>query len=295
MSIKMKQIQAFIMVSAEGNLTLAASKLGITQSGLSRLLSGLEADLNATLFERHKHGVSLSELGRAFLPHAITLLNTVKNARQELDLINGSGKGIIRAGCVSSFLSSHFMEKVNDFHQAFPDIYIKIQDCIDSELFKLLLTHDIDIAICGPLPHNDKIIERGKINFTDSIHIISRSDHPLQSKKNLQLQDTEQYSWIMPPNDSTPMQILTEVFHANNMIPPTPIIECSSSSAIKSLICNSDLLTSMPAPIYNLEFSAGLIKPLAIENTIFMRDFFIYTHFGILSETSKKFIQFLKR
>lgn len=55
MSIKMKQIQAFIMVSSEGNLTLAASKLGITQSGLSRLLSGLESDLNATLFERHKH------------------------------------------------------------------------------------------------------------------------------------------------------------------------------------------------------------------------------------------------
>ena len=76
MSIKMKQIQAFIMVSSEGNLTLAASKLGITQSGLSRLLSGLESDLNATLFERHKHGVSLSELGTAFLPHAITLMNT---------------------------------------------------------------------------------------------------------------------------------------------------------------------------------------------------------------------------
>jgi len=53
MSIKMKQIQAFIMVSSEGNLTLAASKLGITQSGLSRLLSGLESDLNATLFVRH--------------------------------------------------------------------------------------------------------------------------------------------------------------------------------------------------------------------------------------------------
>lgn len=80
------------MVSSEGNLTLAASKLGITQSGLSRLLSGLESDLNATLFERHKHGVSLSELGTAFLPHAITLMNTERKRARNWILLMVQGK-----------------------------------------------------------------------------------------------------------------------------------------------------------------------------------------------------------
>jgi DNA-binding transcriptional LysR family regulator len=49
-------------------MTLAAEKMGITQSGLSRLLLSLEADLSATLFERHKHGMALSEYGSAFYP-----------------------------------------------------------------------------------------------------------------------------------------------------------------------------------------------------------------------------------
>ncbi|SWM13076.1 transcriptional regulatory protein [Klebsiella pneumoniae] len=38
MPMKFKQIQAFITVAREGNMTLAAEKMGITQSGLSRLL-----------------------------------------------------------------------------------------------------------------------------------------------------------------------------------------------------------------------------------------------------------------
>lgn len=66
MAMKIKQIQAFLTVASEGNLTLAAEKMGITQSGLSRLLLTLEEDLNATLFERHKHGMALSEYGSAF-------------------------------------------------------------------------------------------------------------------------------------------------------------------------------------------------------------------------------------
>ena len=57
MPMKFKQIQAFITVAREGNMTLAAEKMGITQSGLSRLLLSLEADLSASLFERHKHGI----------------------------------------------------------------------------------------------------------------------------------------------------------------------------------------------------------------------------------------------
>lgn len=68
MPMKFKQIQAFITVAREGNMTTAAEKMGITQSGLSRLLLSTEADLSASLFERHKHGMALSEYGSAFYP-----------------------------------------------------------------------------------------------------------------------------------------------------------------------------------------------------------------------------------
>lgn len=90
--MKFKQIQAFITVAREGNMTLAAEKMGITQSGLSRLLLSLEADLSASLFERHKHGMALSEYGSAFLPYALTMLNTEQKAREKLSSSAAPGK-----------------------------------------------------------------------------------------------------------------------------------------------------------------------------------------------------------
>lgn len=295
MAMKIKQIQAFLTVASEGNLTLAAEKMGITQSGLSRLLLTLEEDLNATLFERHKHGMALSEYGSAFLLYAMTMLNTENKAREEMALIRGAGKGILRIGCVSSLLTSHFIDKLAAFHKRHPQIHIKIFDRIDSELFKLLLMHEIDIALCGPLPHDDKIVVRGKINWQDRICIISRPGHPLQKEKRLSLAAMLDYPWIMPPPLSTPMLILEDIFRSHQLPCPVPIIECASSAAIKSFIAESDLLTSMPAPVYRLEEKLGLLRPLEAEGSVFVRDFYAWSHFGVLSGAALQLIQHLKQ
>ena len=282
MPMKFKQIQAFITVAREGNMTLAAEKMGITQSGLSRLLLSLEADLSASLFERHKHGMALSEYGSAFLPYALTMLNTEQKAREEIELIRGAGKGILRIGCVSSLLTSHF-------------IHLRIVDRIDSELYKLLLMHDIDIALCGPLPHDEKIVVRGKINWQDRICIVARQHHPLHQAADVTLEAMLDYPWIMPPPSSTPMNILADIFRARQLPCPQPVIECASSSAIKAFLCESDLLTSMPAPVYRHEEALGLLRPFELECSVFIRDFYAYSHFGVLSGAALQLIQHLKQ
>ncbi len=158
--------------------------MGITQSGLSRLLLTPEEDLNATLFERHKHGMALSEYGSAFFyPYAMTMLNTENKAREEMALIRGAGKGILRIGCVSSLLTSHFIDKLAAFHKRHPQIHIKIFDRIDSELFKLLLMHEIDIAPLRTFyPTTIKIVVRGK-KLTGRTVFVSFQGRAIRCKK----------------------------------------------------------------------------------------------------------------
>lgn len=48
------------------------------------------------------------------------MLNTEQKAREEIELIRGAGKGILRIGCVSSLLTSHFIDKLAAFHQRHP-------------------------------------------------------------------------------------------------------------------------------------------------------------------------------
>ena len=155
--------------------------------------------------------------------------------------------------------------------------------------------HDIDIALCGPLPHDEKIVVRGKINWQDRICIVARQHHPLHQAADVTLEAMLDYPWIMPPPSSTPMNILADIFRARQLPCPQPVIECASSSAIKAFLCESDLLTSMPTPVYRHEEALGLLRPFELEGSVFIRDFYAYSHFGVLSGAALQLIQHLKQ
>lgn len=67
------------------------------------------------------------------------------------------------------------------------------------------------------------------------------------------------------------MNILADIFRARQLPCPQPVIECASSSAIKAFLCESDLLTSMPAPVYRHEEALGLLRPFELEGSVFIR------------------------
>ncbi len=106
-------------------------------------------------------------------PYALTMLNTEQRRARKLS--SSAAPGRHSADWLRfSLLTSHFIDKLAAFHQRHPQIHLRIVDRIDSELYKLLLMHDIDIAL-GPLPHDEKIVVRGKINWQDRICIVASS------------------------------------------------------------------------------------------------------------------------
>ena len=63
----LKQFEYVTAISDYQSITLAAERLGIAQSALSRYLKNLEKSLGITLFDRTTEPISLTEAGRCFL------------------------------------------------------------------------------------------------------------------------------------------------------------------------------------------------------------------------------------
>src|SRR5882724_7765304 len=66
----LQQLQAFDQIVSLGSFSRAARRLGISQPAISLRMQALEHDVGGPLVLRGGRGVSLTELGRSFLPYA---------------------------------------------------------------------------------------------------------------------------------------------------------------------------------------------------------------------------------
>ncbi|MBC7385751.1 MAG: LysR family transcriptional regulator [Cryobacterium sp.] len=67
MTLSSNQLEAFSWLAKSGHFTLAAKRIGVTQSALSQRISKLEDELETTLFIRDRAGVQLTESGLELL------------------------------------------------------------------------------------------------------------------------------------------------------------------------------------------------------------------------------------
>ena len=81
--------RTFLAVVAAGNFVKAAERLFVTQSTVSSRIQSLEQQLGCRLFVRNKAGTSLTSAGRQFQKHAVNLLRTVEQARQDVGILQG--------------------------------------------------------------------------------------------------------------------------------------------------------------------------------------------------------------
>src|SRR5262245_16173204 len=101
-AMDIRQLRAFLTVADTGNVTRAAELLNLVQPAVSRQLGLLEDDIGAKLFERQRHGMALTEAGRALVGYARRALLELDRARAEIKGSAGGIGGLVSLGLLPS-------------------------------------------------------------------------------------------------------------------------------------------------------------------------------------------------
>lgn len=80
----LKQLEAFYSAATLANFSLAASRLHISQSSLSKRIAELESQLGKALFDRSGHRCLLTAPGQTLLPLARRLLKSVDDLQTQM-------------------------------------------------------------------------------------------------------------------------------------------------------------------------------------------------------------------
>ena len=141
---RLESLESFVAVVESGQFTIAADRLGIGKSVISRRVSELEEHLGALLLHRTTRTLSLTDAGREFYPRAVQVLEDLDEAEQSVSRSQQDLSGRLRLAAPLSFGLFHLSNALNGFSNLHPRVVLDI-DLNDSEAD--LVQEGIDLAL----------------------------------------------------------------------------------------------------------------------------------------------------
>lgn len=144
-------MEAFVAVVEAGSFVAASERLGISTTSVSRLISTLEAHLDARLLHRTTRRLSLTDAGRSFYQHATALLADLAEAEAAVSADNRAASGLLRVSAPVSFGILHLGNLLARFRQEQPNVSLDLS--LNDRVVDLVEEgHDLAIRISGQLP-----------------------------------------------------------------------------------------------------------------------------------------------
>jgi LysR family hydrogen peroxide-inducible transcriptional activator len=189
------QLRYVCAIAETGSFSRAAERCQIAQPSLSQQVLKLEEDLGAKLFDRLGRSVRLTEAGRAFMPHARSILEQMDAARVSVTDKNAGVRGSVAVGVIPTIAPYLMPRYTAAFTNRYPDAKLRIVEDTTPVLIQGLRDLSIDIAILAlPLRHKD--LELFPIR-TEPLFAVLPKDHPRATAPSLALKDLRGESFVM--------------------------------------------------------------------------------------------------
>jgi len=146
--MELRHLRSFLVLAEELHQGRAAARLGIEQSSLSRQISDLEEELQATLFMRTTRGTWLSDAGSALLESARRIIADEQMTRAQVAL-HWNHDRRLRLGFAEGFVGAQVAAMLVHLESEPHDIRTVVVERPMSDLITMLVTGAID-AVFGP-------------------------------------------------------------------------------------------------------------------------------------------------
>lgn len=153
----LKQLNYFVTIVEEGNITAASKKLHISQPPLSTQLKLLEEELGIKLLDRGSRKIVLTEAGKLLYKRANNILNLCETTKKELGDLKSGIQGTLSLGTISSSGAALLSKRMKTFHNEYPKVHFDIHEGNTYELIELLNAGIIEVAVVRTPFQEDKV------------------------------------------------------------------------------------------------------------------------------------------
>jgi LysR family glycine cleavage system transcriptional activator len=135
-------MEAFLEVARHGTVKAAASELGLSMPALSRRIQTLEHAVGRPLFNRHHHGLRLTETGREMQDQLSPILDELRGVIEKAGSPDASLR--LHLNVLPLFAQQRLFPRLPELRRDHPELHIDIDTMSHAEA---RLGEGIDVAI----------------------------------------------------------------------------------------------------------------------------------------------------
>jgi DNA-binding transcriptional LysR family regulator len=127
MKVDLNEIQFFARVAEERSFTVAARRLRVPKSTVSRAVRRLEERLGVRLVERTTRRVSLTEVGEVYLNHCRRVMEEADEADRSIGSMLAKPRGLLHVGVPVPFARFILAPSLGEFLTLYPELRVDVQ------------------------------------------------------------------------------------------------------------------------------------------------------------------------
>tara|TARA_R110001592_G_scaffold43362_1_gene140535 strand:+ start:15638 stop:16231 length:594 start_codon:yes stop_codon:yes gene_type:complete len=134
----------FLAVFETGSFTKAAEQLGTAKSSVSKQVRALELYFGIRLLHRQTRKITLTEEGRAIIPHCKKMVESSVSVKQAIELLRENVEGILNVSAppgIGEFLIRNCLPEFLNMH---PKLKLRLNI---SEQLQPIIDDNLDIAL----------------------------------------------------------------------------------------------------------------------------------------------------
>jgi DNA-binding transcriptional LysR family regulator len=192
MKIDFDGVQAFVTIAELGGFGKAAERLHLTQTALTRRIQKLESYLGVRLIDRTTRSVSLTAVGRDFLPQAGRIVNDMTSALDRLKDMSRLGVGNITMASIPTMAHQALPAVIKLYAEAHPGNRIRIIESHAFEVNRAVLHDQAEFGLTLQLERHADLVEQ--FVMREPFMFVCRQEHAFGDRKSVtwgEMRETE--------------------------------------------------------------------------------------------------------
>ena len=289
--MKIRWLEYFSAVAAEGSITHAAWKLDTSQAALSRVIRDLEDSLGLRLFQRTGRGMVLTAEGAEVLQRAELVIEEYAGLLEVVAGFNEQNLGDLTLHVplrVGRLLTKPFYDR---FEAQFPKASAQIFESLSTEIQARLCSNEIDAGIYYSPVTVGKI--HGEKIATERLYVIGAPEVLGHSNAPIPMKDAIKLPYLMQSPPSTYRTFLERFFHSEGHS-LNVVRNLNTIDSHIELARSGEGVTLLAYSAVHREVETGALVARRIVNPDIPRDIFIATASQSASFLQREAISMLK-